>query len=483
LPAQRPASYCQTKSPALYPETVPSPPHSTFPGQAGLTQYRSQKSIFLFWLPLAATWIMMSVEGPFLAAVIARLADPRFNLAAHGVAFAFALLIEAPVIMMLSASTALAEDRLSYRRLRNFIFTLNGTVTALQLLILIPPVFRFIMLDLVAVPTEVADLTYGALWLLLPWPGAIGYRRFFHGVLIRDGRTRLVALGTVIRLAFMASTGLALFFLFQPPGAWVGAASLSVGVMAEAVASRFMAAKSISRLLNTVEGSGGSGSGVYEELTYGRILRFYYPLALTSVISLAAQPMMTFFMGRAAAPVESLAVFPVVVSLTFIFRSMGLSFQEVGIALMGREFEQFRSLARFAAVLAVSASGGLALVAFTPLADFWFITVSGLSPELAAFAIPATAILAPIPFLSVLLSFQRGMLVVSRRTRPITVATALEVAGIALVFPLLGWHFGWVGVTAAATSILLGRLAANTFLVWPCKKALVPSAPAEMPQD
>jgi len=72
---------------------------------------------------------MMSAEGPFLAAIIARLADPRFNLAAHGVAFAFALLIEAPVIMIMSASAALAEDKLSFIRLRNFIYALNGLVT------------------------------------------------------------------------------------------------------------------------------------------------------------------------------------------------------------------------------------------------------------------------------------------------------------------------------------------------------------------
>ena len=44
--------------------------------------------LFRFWLPLQATWLMMSVEGPFLAAVIARLPEPKFNLAAYGVAFA-----------------------------------------------------------------------------------------------------------------------------------------------------------------------------------------------------------------------------------------------------------------------------------------------------------------------------------------------------------------------------------------------------------
>jgi hypothetical protein len=182
--------------------------------------------------------------------------------------------------------------------------------------------------------------------------------------------------------------------------------------------------------------------------------------------------MMTFFMGRAAAPVESLAVFPVVVSLTFIFRSMGLSFQEVSIALIGKRHEHFNALARFALVLGLGASGAMALVAFTPLSSFWFVTVSGLSPDLARYAILPTAILVPIPALSVLLSFQRSLMVVGRRTRPITVATALEVGGIALFFPLLGWKLGWIGVTAAALAILVGRVGANSFLLGPCRSIL-----------
>jgi hypothetical protein len=190
------------------------------------------------------------------------------------------------------------------------------------------------------------------------------------------------------------------------------------------------------------------------------------------MIGLAAQPMLTFFMGRAPAPVESLAVFPVVASLNFLFRSMGLSFQEVGIALMGKRHEHFLPLARFAAVLALFVVSGLALVAFTPLVYVWFEGVSGLSRELARFAILPTAILVPIPFLSVILSFQRGILVVARRTRPITIATALEVGTVAILFPLFGWRLGWVGVTAAATALLCGRVIANTFLLLPCKQVL-----------
>jgi len=421
----------------------------------------TRRSIFLFWVPLAATWLMMALEGPFLAAVIARLPEAKFNLAAHGVAFAFAILIEAPVIMIMSASTALVEDRPSYLRLRNFSLGLNAAATALLLIVLIPAVHRTLMEGVVGLPPEVARLTYGALWLFLPWPGAIGYRRFLHGLLIRSGRTRLVAAGTVVRLGSMSATALALFLLSDLPGAWVGAAALSTGVCTEAIMARWMAAAAIRETMRIPGPDRGRGP----TLGYRRIAAFYYPLALTSLIGLTVQPMLTFFMGQARAPIESLAVFPVVHALSFFFRALGLSYQEASIALIGREREHFPELARFGAGLAALASVGLAAVAFTPFAHVWFQTVSGLSPELAAFAVTPTRILVPLPALSVLLAFQRAIMVQGRRTRPITVATAVELGVIALLFPALAWGVGLVGVTAAFTAFLGGRIASNAYLL------------------
>jgi progressive ankylosis protein len=429
---------------------------------------RTALSIFLFWVPLAATWVMMALEGPFLAAIIARLADPTFNLAAHGVAFAFAILIEAPVIMLLSASTALVEDRDSYRKLRNFANALNAGCTALLLLILVPSIFDAIMTDLLALPDQVTRLVYGALWILLPWPAAIGYRRFIQGILIRSGRTRLVAIGTIMRVVGMAGTALVLFLVTDLPGAWVGASAMTIGVLGEAIAARVMAARTIRELLNGPELIRPQEG----PLAYASIAHFYYPLALTSVIGLTVQPMLTFFMGRAPMPIESLAVFPVVHSLGFLFRALGLSFQEVAIALLGRRGEHAPELARFATILGISASTALALVAFTPMAIFYFVTVSGLSPELAAFAITPTQIMVILPALSVLLSFQRAIIVQGRQTRPVTVATGIEVLVVAILFTTLGWTVELVGVTAAMLAFVGGRLASNLYLVVPVARTL-----------
>ncbi|TVP74043.1 MAG: hypothetical protein EA352_11310 [Gemmatimonadales bacterium] len=495
---------------------------------------RSPRTIFLFWLPLVLQWIMMAMEGPFLAAVIARLADPTFNLAAYGVAFAFAILVESPVIMLMSASIALVEDRASYLKLRAFAWLLNGLSTALLLLVLIPPVFDLVLRAGLGLPPEVADLVYGSLWILLPWPAAIGYRRFVHGILIRAGRTRLVAWGTAIRLGVMALTGAGLALFSELPGAWIGAAALSAGVVVEALVAWGFSLRTIGELEEEVapapeapgepsptspaavraggrtaapgtgparalariraavhrrpagsppagRGEDAAGSppgsapggpptgalaGALPTLSFPHIARFYYPLALTSLIGLTTQPILTFFMGRAPAPVESLAVFPVVMALYFLFASFGLSFQEAAIALVGKRGEHRKPLARFGVWLGLAASGGLAVIAFTPAAVVWFEGISGLDPELARLAYTPARIVALGPALIVLTGFQRALLVQARRTRPITVATALEVTVIAIVFPALGWGLGWLGVTAAMTALVVGRAVGASFLVW-----------------
>ena len=112
-------------------------------------QTLTQKSIFAFWIPLAATWLMMSVEGPYLSALIARLVEPKFNLAAYGIAFSLALIVEAPVIMMMSASIALVKGFQSFKQLKKFNNWLMLILTATMILLVIPPLFYFITEDLI----------------------------------------------------------------------------------------------------------------------------------------------------------------------------------------------------------------------------------------------------------------------------------------------------------------------------------------------
>jgi len=414
-------------------------------------------TVLWFWLPLAATWLMMSAEGPYVAAIIARMPDAAFNLAAYGVAFSLAWLVESPIMMLLTAANSLVSDRPSFLALRTFTYRLNAAVTAVMLVGILPPVFETVTGSLMGLPPDIARLVHVATAILVPWPAAIGYRRFYQGVLVRHGLARRVAYGTVLRLTSMSTTAAALALFSPLHGASIGASALATGVLVEAVASRLMARGVISSLPDAA--SGGAAA-----LTQRAIFRFYYPLALTSIISLVTGPLLTFFMGRSRAPIESLAVLPVVQSLVFLFRSGGVAFQEVGVALMGRAGEHQREVSRALRILAWCATGALAMVLFTPIAHVWFQQVSGLSPDLADFALAPARLLVLLPAMEYWLSYQRSRFILNGQTRVITVATAVEVTGIALLlFVGIGW-LGVVGAVAGSVAQITGRLASNLFL-------------------
>ncbi len=425
----------------------------------------SYKKILKFWIPLSATWLMMSVEGPFLTALIARMPNPEFNLAAYGVAFALALIIESPVIMMMSASVALVRNKYSFYKLRNFVYSVNFLITLFIIILIIPPVFYFLTIELMNLPPEVAVLTHKAVILLIPWPAAIGYRRFYQGIMISGNATRRVAYGTIIRMSSMFFVAVMLIPFSKLDGVVVGASALSAGVVMEALASRIMANKFVKNVkLNLTNDSSTN-------LSYKEIVKFYYPLALTSFISLGIHPVVTFFMGQSNRALESLAVLPVLNSLVFFFRSFGLSFQEVGVALMGGN-KNYYKLRNFAFVLGIAVVSSLGLISFTPLSDIWFQKVSGLSAQLSEFSKFPLMLYTIFPATTVFISFQRAILVFYRKTNPITYATIIEVVGIIITLIITIKFFTLVGVIAAIIAYTLGRIAAIIYLIRPFKLAL-----------
>jgi len=416
------------------------------------------KFILAFWLPLAATWLMMALEGPYISAIIARLPGAAFNLAAYGVAFALGWLAESPIMMLLTASNALVRDRQSFFALRRFTYLLNAGVTVALALGVLPPVFEFLTDRLLGLPPEIARLAHLSTAILIPWPAAIGYRRFYQGILVRHHLTRRVAYGTVIRLTSMSATAAGLALTTNWPGAAIGAAALVAGVIAEAAASRWMA----NRVIAGIIAGGDAADGT--SLTLAGISRFYYPLALTSVISLITGPLVTFFLGHSRAPIESLAVWPVISSFIFLFRSGGVGYQEVAVALGGVHGEHEREVHRTGWLLAGAVTLLLGVMLFTPLADWWFQVVVGLPADLRGFAVNPARVLVLLPAFEYVLSFQRASLIVARRTRFVTLATAIEAGVLALALLLCVSTFDLVGALAAAIALITGRIAANGFL-------------------
>ena len=364
----------------------------------------TRKYVLYAWLPLAAMWILMAVEQPGIAAVIARLPEVTKQLAIMGVIFSFALIIESPIIQMLSAGTALGKGRNSYRELLRFMHILGGGLTLLHFLVGITPLFDYLILNVVGLPADYLADSRTAFLIMTPFSAGVGYRRLWQGILIRQGKSKLIPAVMTSRLittGLILVAGLLTGFL---PGAPVGALSVTLGVLAGAAGSYLFLKPLLPGLAadDTVQGT-------------GNLLRFYLPLALTSFINLAARPILSVGIARALRPIESLAVWPVLMGFMFLFNSVALSYQEIVITVIekpgGQAILKWLSI-RIGIVLFIL----FQLVVWTPLADIWFRNVSGLSGELMQL-IPSALIITSLgsPILTAI-SYYRGTYIAEKRT-------------------------------------------------------------------
>jgi hypothetical protein len=397
----------------------------------------SARRIAALWWPLAASWLLMGIELPLFTACVARMADPTTQLAAYGsLVFPIALVIEAPIMMLLSAATALASDLESWGRVRRFAHKASACLTGLHVLVAFTPLFDWLARRVFGVPAEVIEPARLGLRIMTPWTWAIAYRRANQGVLIRFERGRPVLIGTLVRLG---ANGLVYALGFAAlsrgsglPGIAVGAGAVACGVSCEAAfigwCTRSLLAEH--RLPERPVGPA---------LTRLGFLRFYVPLALTPLVALLTQPVGAAAMARMRAPLESLAAWPGIHGLSFLVRTGGFAFNEVVLSLLGQSGAA-RALWRFALALGAASSLALLALAGTPLSGLWFEDVSGLPPRLAELAAEACLFGVLWPFSQSVQAWFQGSLVHARRTRAVSEAIVLYFATAAAL--------AWLGVRA-----------------------------------
>ncbi len=419
------------------------------------------RDVIRFWLPLSFTWLMMSAEGPILTSIVARMNDAMFNLAAYGVTLAIGMLIESPVINLLSTTVALAKDRASADQLKAFMWKVNILVTVGMLVVVIPWVFDIVAYSIIGLDTNVGERVHIGLMCMILWPAAIGYRRFYQGLLIRHRQTRLVAYGTVVRLVTMAGSAGLLMLIDNIEGIIIGAASITSGVIWEALATRWMA-KDVVREIKAQP-----LTECEPPPTDRQIMKFYVPLAMTSTVGFLVTPMVAFFMNRAPEALASLAVLPVVDSFVFFFRSFGFSYQEVGVAYLGMDKASYPALRKVGQYIVIATTLTLGLITVTPLLDLVYGGIYGLNADLVAFARIPTMLLTVLPAIAVLYSLQRSVLIAAHRTLVVTVSTVLELLTIAVTMVIAITVTSWTGAIAAAMAMSVGRIVANSYsAVW-----------------
>ena len=416
------------------------------------------RRILKTWWPLAVSWILMGLEGPLVSLFVARLANPEIHLAAYGgVVFPLALFVEAPIVMLLAASTALSRNWQAYCRIRRFMHITSALLTAGHVLIAVTPLYDLVVGGLLGIPDEVLGPARIGLLIMLPWTWSIAYRRFNQGVLIRFGHSLTVGMGTAVRLIANGTVLAIGYFIGSVQGIVVATAAVATSVVSEAV---YIAIRVRPVLQNQVRPAPSD-----EPLTFAGFFRFYVPLSLTSVVLLGVRPIISASLSRMPLPIESLALWSVVGGLVFLFRSVSIASNEVVIALIG-EPAAARRLRRFAIGLAATTGALLLLVTVTGFSELWFGTVTGLEKRLMSLARASLWFALPLPVLSAMQSWYQGVVLHSKRTRCITEAVLIYLGVTALI---LGVGIAWGGMTGLYVGLLsmsLAEAARTAWLAW-----------------
>jgi len=416
------------------------------------------RAIALLYLPLALSWVLMLMEAPLINAFLARGPHPELSLAAFGVALGIILVVEAPILMMLELSIALSKNLAAFHRIRQFYIIVGLAITALGIVLFYTPVCRLLLCDLMRIPPLIAEATVPALRLLVWWSFPIGWRRIYQGVLVNDGRTRIISVATGVRLLVLLAVMAAGQSLGTVPGATLASAAMVLAVVVETGIIHWAAGA-------TFEGSLSRKPVDGEALSLRYLWLFYLPLAITTVLRQGIRPVISA--GIAAAPMAelSLAAWPVAFSLASIFWGPTMGLQQITIALTS-DRESWRTVSRFVLAAGLALTSALALISFTPL--LWVVLgpLFGLSDVVAALAAPAVRILVLLPLAYTFHALFTGLLVKQRRTTTVRTAKAINMGVVGLAL-FLGLAYGglWGSVLGAVT-VCSGSWAEAAWLYW-----------------
>jgi hypothetical protein len=413
------------------------------------------------WVPLAASIVMMVLEPSTINIALGRTTNPELALAAYGVAFGLALLVEAPVLMLLDASVAKSTSRQAFAVIRRFALVLGLIVTAIGLVVALTPLYEMIVVDLMSIPTDVAARARPTMQLLVFWPLPIAWRRAHQGVLIRAQRTAIITVATGVRLVTLAVSLYAGLQFLPEGGAVVAGLAMDISVTVEAVLITIATGRVLrSGTLERVVGESDD-----PPLAVQPLWRFYRPLAVTTILRQSTRPLLNAGIAAAVLARASLAAWPVVWGFTVLVAGPAWSLQQLSTALVINKVA-YQRVRNFALSLSVVMTLILGAVAFTPLYPVVMGGIYNLSAPLQELALPAMRIMVIYPLIMGGQGLLRGVLIRYGCTGDVRTAMAINVITVGATLLLGVVVTSMPGTTLAALATLTGGVAEFAWLRW-----------------
>lgn len=416
----------------------------TLPAPAAPGRLATLASLWRQFLPLSVSDVTMAASDPLITTTLAHLPAATANIAAMGVAKALVIFFESPIIMVLHAANTLAPSPAARQALRRFVMLASAVLSACLLLLVTPPIFAWVAGRLIGVGSDIQALVHEALLWLLLWPTFIAWRRYYQGILIRQGQAQAVARAGLLRLAVVGGM-LVLGYWQGWLGVRIAGIAMICGVFSEALAvmlaAKFVGVQRLDRL--------AGDKRLPQDLA--SVWRFYWPLANSMLVVWGGRAILVAIVARAVDATVALAAWPAAWGLALVVANATRMVQQVTIK--NRDLVSQQLLLGFA--LSVGAAFALLLIVIgaSPIGRVIIDAFVGRNAELADRVQPVVLWCGVVPLLIAVQNGVQGLLIADGRTSRVNLATWIGTASLLLVSSaLVVW--GLPGATAAAVAMV-----------------------------
>lgn len=395
----------------------------------------------------------MGLEGPIIVQMIASVGIGEQRavwLAAFNALLAISLVIESPVIDLLSTSTTLCRGKITFGAISKFSLQLMAICTVVHALVVFTPIYGWITGHY---DPAVREALHAPLMVMLPWSAAIGWRRFKQGILIRSGRTRMIGFGTAVRVGTLIAVSFVLSRSSPLSGVMIAGIALASSVTAESIFVHFAAAGAIARL---ADGD--------EPLAPRKLVSFHIPLTVTTAMVLSSNFLITQALAASADHKVSHAAYQVALAFMWLHRAVVFALPEVVITLYDHVSAR-PLLHRFSAIVSLSMTGLMLFWGLTGLDYQFFRTVLGQDEVIARAAHWAFLGSALLPAINGAQAYVRGVLTAMHFTKPRMTAMGVGLAVMAITL-LLGLQNKTSGIVLGAAAPTLAFAAELGVLIW-----------------
>lgn len=406
------------------------------------------KKLIKFYIPLAIQGMSMSLTYPLVASIVSHGKLGASEYAVYAQSQAIMFFVGSVGAGLITTGMIFARSRTGFRNFFRLSYSLGALAALLQFLCCVPPFDNFVFGKLYHLDGDLFEIGKKTLLCAIPMNFTFFARNPFLATLFAEKRSDKATLGTFVRIGLTWAGSVIFVKLGWTGWAW-GLGLTTVAVITESQIFRYFATPYIKALDDAPE---------KEKAPISRQLAFTLPLSLGGSLMTISGVMVGIFLGKAPDPVVSREVHYIAMGIMAPLCGAAARMQSVTVAFPPAKYGS-KAITLFTLCVGIVMCS-ISIILQTPLvANWYFIEVQNLAPELVKNAKFVMLIYCMGPFLHAIRSNSEGIAALRRRPNATLSGQATYLATLVIVFFLLVHHAPIGGYMMGAISILSALIA------------------------